>query len=65
MQTYVETYRGYDVFRDVDPVRGLVWHAVSEFPGLADDEAGVVAYVSRTAVRAAIDATYEPPGGAS
>ena len=60
---YIETYNGYDSYCDGPGA----WYAAPEFPGppeTGDDEALVI-WPSRAALRRAIDATYETPGGAS
>ena len=59
---YIETYNGYDIYCDGPGA----WYAAPEFPGAAtgDDDA-LVTWDSRTALRRAIDATYDAPGGAS
>ena len=61
---HIETYNAYDVYCD-GPGE---WYAVPEFPGAVETEEddALVTYPSRTALRRAIDATYETPrGGAS
>lgn len=61
---FIETYNGYDLY--CDGPGG--WYATPEFPGAVEtgEDDALVTFPTRTALRRAIDATYEPPrGGAS
>ena len=65
MTGYIETWNGYDLYRDDDGAGGSqAWYALPEFPRDADGES-VGIYPSRRALRRAIDATYRAPGAAS
>lgn len=63
---YIRTYRGYDIYRNVDPPYGETWYAAlaHSVPGHQNPEALTV-YPDERSLRRDIDATFIVPRQAS